>query len=46
MLHFGGMKTAVIGGGNSALEAIIDLLKIAEEVSSISEWVLPAMQFW
>jgi len=34
---FSGMKTAVIGGGNSALEAIIDLLKIAEEVSSISE---------
>lgn len=34
---FNGLKVAVIGGGNSALEAIIDLLKIAEKVYSISE---------
>jgi NADH-dependent peroxiredoxin subunit F len=34
---FSGLNVAVIGGGNSALEAIIDLLKIAEKVYSISE---------
>lgn len=38
---FSGMKVAVIGGGNSALEATIDLLKIAEHVYVISleEWI-------
>jgi NADH-dependent peroxiredoxin subunit F len=34
---FSGVKVAVVGGGNSALEAIDDLLKIAEKVFSISE---------
>jgi alkyl hydroperoxide reductase subunit F len=34
---FSGEKVAVIGGGNSALEAIDDLLKIAEAVYSITE---------
>ena len=34
---FGGEKVAVIGGGNSAAEAIDDLLKIAERVFSILE---------
>jgi alkyl hydroperoxide reductase subunit F len=34
---FSGVDVAVIGGGNSALEAIDDLLKIAEKVYSISE---------
>ena len=34
---FSGVNVAVIGGGNSALEAIVDLLKIAEKVYSISE---------
>jgi alkyl hydroperoxide reductase subunit F len=34
---FNGVKVAVIGGGNSALEAIDDLLKIAEKVYSISD---------
>ncbi len=34
---FAGVKVAVVGGGNSALEAIGDLLKIAEKVYSISE---------
>jgi alkyl hydroperoxide reductase subunit F len=33
---FAGEKVAVIGGGNSALEAIIDLLKIADQVFSIT----------
>ncbi len=34
---FAGVKVAVVGGGNSALEAIGDLLKIAKKVYSISE---------
>jgi NADH-dependent peroxiredoxin subunit F len=34
---FNGESVAIIGGGNSALEAIIDLLKIAERVYSITE---------
>ena len=34
---FGGEKVAVIGGGNSAAEAIEDLLKIADQVYSILE---------
>lgn len=34
---FAGEKVAVIGGGNSALEAIDDLLKIAESVYSVLE---------
>ena len=34
---FSGLKVAVVGGGNSALEAIIDLLKIAERVYCISD---------
>jgi NADH-dependent peroxiredoxin subunit F len=34
---FSEMPTAVVGGGNSALEAILDLLKIASQVFSISE---------
>ena len=34
---FSGVKVAVIGGGNSALEAIDDLLKVAEKVYSISD---------
>jgi len=29
---FGGMDVAVIGGGNSALEAVIDLIKIANKI--------------
>ncbi|HVN22581.1 MAG TPA: FAD-dependent oxidoreductase [Syntrophorhabdales bacterium] len=33
---FEGMKVAVIGGGNSAVEAVIDMLKIAEHVYMIS----------
>jgi len=34
---FAGEKVAVIGGGNSALEAIDDLLKIAQSVYSVLE---------
>jgi NADH-dependent peroxiredoxin subunit F len=34
---FGGERVAVIGGGNSALEAIDDLLKIAERVYAVME---------
>jgi len=34
---FAGERVAVIGGGNSALEAIDDLLKIAENVYSVLE---------
>jgi NADH-dependent peroxiredoxin subunit F len=34
---FAGESVAIIGGGNSALEAMIDLLKIAERVYSITE---------
>lgn len=34
---FSDMPVAVVGGGNSALEAIDDLLKIAEQVYSIAE---------
>lgn len=34
---FAGVDVAVIGGGNSALEAIIDMLKVSEKVYSISE---------
>jgi len=33
---FAGQKVAVVGGGNSALEATLDLLKIAEHVNLIS----------
>ncbi len=33
---FAGQKVAVVGGGNSALEAILDLLKIAKHVNLIS----------
>ena len=33
---FAGQKVAVVGGGNSALEAALDLLKIAEHVNLIS----------
>ena len=29
---FGGMDVAVIGGGNSALEAVIDLIKVANKI--------------
>jgi len=38
---FGGKKVAVIGGGNSALEAAHDLINIAEHVYVISleEWI-------
>ena len=33
---FTGQKVAVIGGGNSAIEAVLDLAKIAEHVSLVS----------
>jgi alkyl hydroperoxide reductase subunit F len=33
---FTGQKVAVVGGGNSALEAVLDLVKIAEHVNLIS----------
>jgi alkyl hydroperoxide reductase subunit F len=33
---FAGQKVAVVGGGNSALEAVLDLVKIAEHVNLIS----------
>ncbi len=33
---FAGQKVAVMGGGNSALEAVLDLLKIAEHVNLVS----------
>ena len=33
---FAGQKVAVVGGGNSALEAVLDLLKIAEHVNLVS----------
>jgi len=33
---FAGQKVAVVGGGNSALEAVLDLLKIATHVNLIS----------
>ncbi len=33
---FSGQKVAVIGGGNSALEAALDLLKMAEHVNLVS----------
>jgi alkyl hydroperoxide reductase subunit F len=33
---FAGQKVAVVGGGNSALEAVLDLVKIAEHVSLVS----------
>lgn len=33
---FAGQKVAVVGGGNSALEAVLDLLKIAKHVNLIS----------
>jgi alkyl hydroperoxide reductase subunit F len=33
---FEGMKVAVIGGGNSALEAVLDMAKIAEHVYMVS----------
>lgn len=37
---FAGKKVAVVGGGNSALEAVADLIKIANHVYVISliEW--------
>jgi alkyl hydroperoxide reductase subunit F len=34
---FAGEKVAVIGGGNSALEAIDDMLKVAEHVYAVTE---------
>jgi alkyl hydroperoxide reductase subunit F len=33
---FAGQKVVVVGGGNSALEAVLDMVKIAEHVSMIS----------
>ncbi|MEE8353996.1 MAG: FAD-dependent oxidoreductase, partial [Dehalococcoidales bacterium] len=33
---FAGQRVAVIGGGNSALEAVLDMLKIAEHVDMVS----------
>ncbi len=33
---FAGQKVAVVGGGNSALEAVLDLLKIAQHVNLVS----------
>ena len=33
---FAGQRVAVVGGGNSALEAVLDLLKIAKHVNLIS----------
>lgn len=33
---FSGMRVAVIGGGNSALEAVIDMAKIAEHIDLVS----------
>ena len=33
---FGGQRVAVVGGGNSALEAALDMLKIAEHVDLVS----------
>ena len=33
---FAGMKVAIIGGGNSALEAVDDMVKIAEQVYLVS----------
>jgi len=33
---FGGQRVAVIGGGNSALEAVLDMAKIAEHVDMVS----------
>ena len=33
---FAGQRVAVVGGGNSALEAVLDLLKIAEHVDMVS----------
>ena len=34
---FAGQKVAIVGGGNSGLEAAIDMLKIAEHVSLIND---------
>ena len=33
---FAGQRVAVVGGGNSALEAVLDMLKIAEHVDLVS----------
>ena len=33
---FAGQKVAVVGGGNSALEAVLDMVKIAEHVDLVS----------
>ena len=33
---FAGQRVAVVGGGNSALEAVLDMLKIAEHVDMVS----------
>jgi alkyl hydroperoxide reductase subunit F len=33
---FAGQKVTVVGGGNSALEAVLDMVKIAEHVSMVS----------
>ena len=33
---FSGQRVAVVGGGNSALEAVLDLVKIAEHVDMVS----------
>ncbi len=34
---FTGQRVAVVGGGNSALEAVLDLMKIAEHVDMVSQ---------
>ncbi len=33
---FAGQRVAIVGGGNSALEAVLDMLKIAEHVDMVS----------
>jgi alkyl hydroperoxide reductase subunit F len=37
---FSGQKVAVVGGGNSALEAVMDLVKIAKHVDMVSQTAL------
>ncbi len=39
---FAGEKTAVVGGGNSAVEAVIDLLKVADHITLVSTTPLTA----
>ncbi len=34
---FSGQRVAVVGGGNSALEAVLDMVKIAEHVDMVSQ---------